>query len=702
MELAAQLELRFRLYGYVGFLVIICNALALMVFLSKQDFRQRFQLYIFLCFSEMLNGLSYVACGFGRNALLRDGEFFDEISTSECLFTKPWPLLLLLAGVFPASANAILSLERFFAVYCCHSYRSWRHHRQILLLAAFIYSMVFSGIGVWTGVTFPETNPDKMCALTDSVGIVYGTIHFTVCSLIYFSSFAVVIYVSLAVRRFRKMNKYERRMQRTTLGITLTSVIFVAIPSCVMVLDAWQLPKFSELVIGFAYSLYGLQSCLCLPKTDSTATSDVTGPPGIPSVAFPPFDGLDWWRGWLEPNNGTHHANTTIDVLCSNCFSKYDRLACARSAFVSVLALISALVAVKRIVDLQRRNPSPIRLLIFFLIFIQCMAGSFEWLLGWTTQMALFITYAKAIELLVICYFYLDLVSKMMHWSSVAGKRLCFSSLILLFTYFTLFLVMGFLLSIEPWTDCHAPYWIWFSCGEFVTVQLMVFSFLLIVNRMNRISASPNIHRRQRRQLLTLFWVFETSCLADLSYHISLFMLADDEKGCSGIFEHDQLRYTLLKLPYDVVSFLMPVWALLYFFRPQKKDGLEEQGSEESLIPALTSAAEVTVVRNWRRRYRPLVQDNSAYVPVPELRRVVAQRGRRDHNASTGVRRVSSAPQMAERQRRISISHSYISSTLYSIPEEIQQLQAAREQDDYMVAASYDNLSMAPQLEDRE
>ncbi|CAJ0921251.1 unnamed protein product, partial [Mesorhabditis belari] len=164
------------------------------------------------------------------------------------------------------------------------------------------------------------------------------------------------------------------------------------------------------------------------------------------------------------------------------------------------------------------------------------LLASFEWLVGWTTQLALFITYAKAIELLIICYFYLDLASKIMHWSSLAGKRLCFSSLILLFTYFTLFLVMGFLLSIEPWTDCHAPYWIWFSCGEFLTVQLMVFSFLLIVNRMNRISASPNIHQRQRRQLFTLFWVFETSCLADLGYHISLYILADDEKGCSGDF----------------------------------------------------------------------------------------------------------------------------------------------------------------------
>lgn len=140
--------------------------------------------------------------------------------------------------------------------------------------------------------------------------------------------------------------------------------------------------------------------------------------------------------------------------------------------------------------------------------------SSFEWLLGWNTQLALVIAYTKAVELLVICYFYLDVASKMMHWSSKAGKRLCFSSLFMMFTYFTLFLVMGLLLSVEPWADCHgkispeppktllpAPYWIWFSAGEFLIVQLTVGSFFLILKRMSRISASPAIQRNQKIDL---------------------------------------------------------------------------------------------------------------------------------------------------------------------------------------------------------
>ncbi|VDK56915.1 unnamed protein product, partial [Cylicostephanus goldi] len=200
---------------------------------------------------------------------------------------------------------------------------------------------------------------------------------------------------------------------------------------------------------------------------------------------------------------------------------------------------------------------------------------------GWTTQLSLFISYAKAIELLIICYFYLDVASKMMHWSSVAGRRLCFSALFLMFTYFTMFLVVGLVFSIEPWRDCHAPYWLWFSTGEFVMVQLMVGSFFLILHRMNRISAAPNIRDSQRRQLFSLFWTFETSALADLGYHLSLFYLADNLKGCSGVFKHDQLRYSLLKFPYDIVSFLMPVWAILYVFRATRKPNIYNSDSTE-------------------------------------------------------------------------------------------------------------------------
>ncbi|CAJ0955915.1 unnamed protein product, partial [Mesorhabditis belari] len=212
----------------------------------------------------MLNGISLVACGFGREWVLRKEDFFEQITSFDCMFKMPWPILMLLAGIFPASANFIISLERFFAVYFCNSYRSWKNHKQFMLFGATVYSLLIFSIAMSTVFFFPITNPDKMCVVTNSVGIVYATFHYTICSFTYFVSFIVVVYVWIAVRKHRTMGKHEQRMQHTSVGITLTSVIFTVIPNCVVLMDAWHQPKMSELIVGIAYCFYGLQSCLCL------------------------------------------------------------------------------------------------------------------------------------------------------------------------------------------------------------------------------------------------------------------------------------------------------------------------------------------------------------------------------------------------------------------------------------------------------
>ncbi|CAI4221328.1 unnamed protein product [Auanema sp. JU1783] len=401
--------------------------------------------------------------------------------------------------------------------------------------------------------------------------------------------------------------------------------------------------------------------------------------------------GSEWWRRWLEDGNSSLYVNRSQDVLCANCISLPDTTACIRSVAVALLAILTAWVAFIRIILLHSNQPSHIRLLLYYLLCVHCIAGSFEWLLGWNTQLALFISYIKAVELVVICYYYLDIASKMMHWSSAAGRRLSFIALFLMFTFFTMFLVMGLLLSIEPWTDCHAPYWIWFSAGEFVIVQLMVGSFLLILKRMSRISASSNIQRGQRNELLNLFWTFETSALADLGYHISLFMLADDNKGCSGVFKHDQVRYTLLKVPYDLFSFLIPIWAILYVFRP----GLKRRSDSADLsteifndYPSVVPIANVVVVRNYRRRYRPLTQPTVDDVPVLPGNRSSRNQG------GTRLRTSLSSPSIPA-ARRVSVSRSLVSSPLYSIPEEMYHHYA--DEEDALVG-SYDRCSIAPQI----
>ncbi|CAB3404538.1 unnamed protein product [Caenorhabditis bovis] len=386
---------------------------------------------------------------------------------------------------------------------------------------------------------------------------------------------------------------------------------------------------------------------------------------------------MDWFISRHHKHANETGDNNATDVLCANCIANKNMIACFRSTLIAMLGVCTAVICLSRIVKLHATSQSHLRLLLYYILAVHCFAGSFEWLIGWTTQLSLFISYTKAIMLLVVCYFYLDIASSMMHWSSTSGRRLCFVALFLLFTYFTAFLVMGFVLTtIEPKLDCRAPYWIWFSVGQCFIVQLMVASFCLILRRMNRISAPVQMRANQRCDVFVLMWSFETATITDLAYHICLFLLADESisNSCSAIFDHDQLRYSMLKMPYDIISFIMPVWAILYVFRTRSKNRSDTDSDSDVISTRSSSAArnvliaDVVTVRNWRRRYRPLTQ------PSPSERPVLHSQWRqnRSHSNSSSpqqrLRSVSSAPMI----RRVSVSHSIVSSPLYSIPEELQ------------------------------
>uniref|UniRef100_A0A1I7X9H9 G_PROTEIN_RECEP_F1_2 domain-containing protein n=1 Tax=Heterorhabditis bacteriophora TaxID=37862 RepID=A0A1I7X9H9_HETBA len=161
--------------------------------------------------------------------------------------------------------------------------------------------------------------------------------------------------------------------------------------------------------------------------------------------------------------------------------------------------------------------------------------------------------------------------------------------------------------------------------------------------------------------------------------------------------DHDQLRYSLLKGPYDIISFLLPVWAILYVFHtPNKFSSCYDRSTESihSSHASTTAIADVVVVRNWRRRYRPLTQVLLFLLPCSYLHflsiylskltllyKIVAiQSSLNDRPILSGhrsrqpgrLRAVSSAPLITS-VRRMSVSRSLVSSPLYSIPEEMHQ-----------------------------
>uniref|UniRef100_A0A914VD05 Uncharacterized protein n=1 Tax=Plectus sambesii TaxID=2011161 RepID=A0A914VD05_9BILA len=406
-----------------------------------------------------------------------------------------------------------------------------------------------------------------------------------------------------------------------------------------------------------------------------------------------PEDGFWWSARWTPivgpPPNGSHE-NKTIDVLCKNCFTNFDTVACVRATSLCFLAALTALFCLARLGRFHT-TPSPPcyhRLILFYVLFFHCLVETIEWVLGWTTQSALALAYMRSLELLIICHFYLTLTCRVMHWTSEVTNRISVLGLTLMYVYFTAFLVLGLVFAFEPWKDCYAPYWIWLSAGNAITVQLIVITFILLVRKINAVSAAENMKKEQKRELFSLVWAFESSVMVDLVYHVGMFMLANDEGGCSGVFNHEQATYSMVKMLYEFMTFLLPIWTVLWVFRHRKQQTFDDNSTLSSrfsydgslLNPALQN---VVPVRNWRRRYRPL--NPGQLLPTTGLgyrrlrsqtvgssgsgsKRQRSQSGGGSAQNGNGVRRVASAPALPI-TRRGAVNQN-LSSPLYPIPEE--------------------------------
>uniref|UniRef100_A0A0N5ALE2 DUF1084 domain-containing protein n=1 Tax=Syphacia muris TaxID=451379 RepID=A0A0N5ALE2_9BILA len=360
--------------------------------------------------------------------------------------------------------------------------------------------------------------------------------------------------------------------------------------------------------------------------------------------------------------------NHSFDIFTKNCVNDYDSTACIRGSAIGFLSIITAILCGIRIFNLHRPSrPDYHKIVLFYVLFLQAFIGSLEWLFGWKSQTALFNIYARALELLIICHFYLSVVCILMRWNNHTATRLPVLALTVMFIYFTFLLAVGLVFAMEPWRDCRAPYWIWLSGGNVLTVQMIVLSFAIIIRRLNSISSGEGVFRHHKQQFFSLLWAFETSTLVDLGYHITLYLLAGQE-GCSSVFRHNQIRYTIVKVPYELISFLLPIWIILLVFQPLRKSNSSYVDNDDSDFTFFSdtrarSISNVVVVRNWRRRYRPLGSSQWSFVN-PATQIVSPQRVRRPS-------RTQSAPLLISRPpRRNSLSHSMISSPLYPIPEE--------------------------------
>ncbi|XP_069132813.1 uncharacterized protein [Argopecten irradians] len=326
-------------------------------------------------------------------------------------------------------------------------------------------------------------------------------------------------------------------------------------------------------------------------------------------------------------NKSVPFANTSsgIDIMGSNCFGKYNTVACIRSSVLTFLAVLTALLCIMKIAKLHiNRHPAWHQYVIFYCASLECVIGGVHWVLVAYAQLDFVLQYLKLLQFLVMCHFYWTLATRALRRERLT-KWFLIPFLLLVCVYFTVIATLGIINVQSTLTECLQPYWLELSGAEFVTVQLFGVAGFYITRRLNEISTLDSVRWSQKRDLWCIVIVFEISAFVGFLYDIMLKILGDEASGCSKIFNDAEELYSTIFIIFMVLKLLLPIWVMLFVFQPSPP-----VVDHDDLIPALSddgnSAFSASIDdHQYRQLYHPAedyhsFHDNSPSPAAPPSR----------------------------------------------------------------------------------
>ncbi|CAM1327278.1 Uncharacterised protein g9460 [Pycnogonum litorale] len=292
--------------------------------------------------------------------------------------------------------------------------------------------------------------------------------------------------------------------------------------------------------------------------------------------------------------------NSTIDVANKGCFGSYDRIACIRNSILISLMALTFIGCLARIVRLHVvKHPQIHQYIIFYFACVECIICVVNWSIGGSQpQIDISASYLKLLQFIAICHFYWTLAARILRQEHLVF-RVILPILAIYVLYFTTVAVVGIVMAASSWTECLEPEWLMMSAAEFLVVQLFMVAGRYITIKINAISALESFKRAQKTGLWGLIIVYELSALLSVTYDAAMRILGDRDTGCSGIFSHSQLSYSLIFAFFMVIKFMLPVWTMLAVFKPNPTRMNED---EERFLQWSNECGPTTSVFNNTRR----------------------------------------------------------------------------------------------------
>ncbi|KAK0183270.1 hypothetical protein PV327_001327 [Microctonus hyperodae] len=268
------------------------------------------------------------------------------------------------------------------------------------------------------------------------------------------------------------------------------------------------------------------------------------------------------------------YGNDTLDVLNKGCLNVYDSVACGRISILIIISVITCILVIMKIIKYHAYKHTQVHhYVIFYVSVIQCIACVTSSMFGMRYPQLDFTTsFLKLLQFILICH---------LHWSTAARSRhrddiiqhVVNPVLCLYMLYCTTVVLMGIVDISGTWTECLRPYWLMLSSADFIAVQLFAIVALYLTHNSKHSAIStlmlPTMNS-QTRDLWLVTAVYEVSAVVSFVFDAIMSFMGREVNGCSGIYNHVQIYYSVIIFLVSILKYFLPTWTLLCVFQPTR------------------------------------------------------------------------------------------------------------------------------------
>uniref|UniRef100_A0A914X1Y8 G-protein coupled receptors family 1 profile domain-containing protein n=1 Tax=Plectus sambesii TaxID=2011161 RepID=A0A914X1Y8_9BILA len=223
----------YQLYIYASIPAVVSNAVCIAVFLSRQELRSKYPMFVTLTIGDLLTGLGSLLAGVYRTRLILDNDY-NKRTSFECL-RNSWPHFYIIGGQISAFIMLLMGIERIMAVYKPLFYK--KHATVRLRLIVIGCCVLAAFVSLLIGYLCSYLNSDQCviatCSILNTTGRLYSDYNSIV--IIGFPIFALILNIMTFVGAKKSISNASTLAEWHKVLLTLTictcSVLLIAVPN---------------------------------------------------------------------------------------------------------------------------------------------------------------------------------------------------------------------------------------------------------------------------------------------------------------------------------------------------------------------------------------------------------------------------------------------------------------------------------------